>query len=397
MKKFIIGALALSLVTGVFSCKNEDEVNPIPEDVETVINSSISGVVTENGAPLAGATVKAGSETATSAEDGTFTLKAAEGEVVVTASKEGYVETSASVNVVKESVASVNFELSAKNKAVTVSPDSETTLLEERDKFTSMTFAAGAVAENTEVAITEYTTRATFDGNMGAISVLYCEPSGQTFNVPVKVNLNSKTSSDVVFANMVHYTLKDGKWVKESDIVAGENGYTCELTHFSSHAFGAAAKWSSTNSTETSEGVVIDNLGQVSATSKDVTVNVKNGWEIDGDLTAAVKAALAGVSDSDAAALAEELNRMVSNEKGSSATVKTNAVSLGSVSVSGDKKATISVENEVVSSTMAVDVVFKGQTITVNVPVKEYKGAKMKVSYQNGEMRPEHSGSNIQG
>ena len=29
--------------------------------------------------------------------------------------------------------------------------------------------------------------------------------------------------------------------------------------------------------------------------------------------------------------------------------------------------------------------------------LKEYKGAKMKVSYENGEMRPEHSGSNIQG
>ena len=77
--------------------------------------------------------------------------------------------------------------------------------------------------------------------------------------------------------------------------------------------------------------------------------------------------------------------------------MKTNTVSLGKVSVSGDKKATISVENEVVSSTMAFDIVFKCNKITVNVPVKEYKGAKMKVSYENGEMRPEHSGSNIQG
>ena len=233
--------------------------------------------------------------------------------------------------------------------------------------------------------------------NVGALSVVYCEPDGQEFAQPVRVEIDKSTSDEVAFADMKHYVQNaDGKWVEEGDVTLEGDHYVTELTHFSNHAFGAAALWSAASGQDgESTTIEIDNLGSLTATSQNISVSAHSGWEVDGDLASIVSAALSGIGQSDAAALATDLHRMIRNAKGTSANASSRTVSLGTVEVSGDTRATITVTQRVVSRTMSVNVIFRGSTVTVAVPVIEYGGAEMNVSYEYGDLRPEHSGGEI--
>lgn len=400
MKKNVMKALVFALLvsTGftLGSCDDEKEVNPDVEIVNTELGAYVSGIVTDGSAPLSGVTISAGSQSATTDANGAYTLPASAGNVSVSASLDGYISATRSVEVGKTSVATLDFELTPRNDSQTLTPDNELQIEEQIDKITSMTFPAGSVSENTEVSITEYRAMTQPD-NVGALSVVYCEPDGQEFAQPVRVEIAKNTSDEVAFADMKHYVQNaDGKWVEEGDVTLEGDHYVTELTHFSNHAFGAAALWSAASGQDgESTTIEIDNLGSLTATSQNISVSAHSGWEVDGDLASIVSAALSGIGQSDAAALATDLHRMIRNAKGTSANASSRTVSLGTVEVSGDTRATITVTQRVVSRTMSVNVIFRGSTVTVAVPVIEYDGAEMNVSYEYGDLRPEHSGGEI--
>ena len=400
MKKNVMKTLVFALLvsTGftLGSCDDEKEVNPDVEIVNTELGAYVSGIVTDGSAPLSGVTISAGSQSATTDANGAYTLPASAGNVSVSASLDGYISATRSVEVGKTSVATLDFELTPRNDSQTLTPDNELQIEEQIDKITSMTFPAGSVSENTEVSITEYRAMTQPD-NVGALSVVYCEPDGQEFAQPVRVEIAKNTSDEVAFADMKHYVQNaDGKWVEEDDVTLEGDHYVTELTHFSNHAFGAAALWSAASGQDgESTTIEIDNLGSLTATSQNISVSAHSGWEVDGDLASIVSAALSGIGQSDAAALATDLHRMIRNAKGTSANASSRTVSLGTVEVSGDTRATITVTQRVVSRTMSVNVIFRGSTVTVAVPVIEYDGAEMNVSYEYGDLRPEHSGGEI--
>lgn len=400
MKKNVMKTLVFALLvsTGftLGSCDDEKEVNPDVEIVNTELGAYVSGIVTDGSAPLSGVTISAGSQSATTDANGAYTLPASAGNVSVSASLDGYISATRSVEVGKTSVATLDFELTPRNDSQTLTPDNELQIEEQIDKITSMTFPAGSVSENTEVSITEYRAMTQPD-NVGALSVVYCEPDGQEFAQPVRVEIAKNTSDEVAFADMKHYVQNaDGKWVEEGDVTLEGDHYVTELTHFSNHAFGAAALWSAASGQDgESTTIEIDNLGSLTATSQNISVSAHSGWEVDGDLASIVSAALSGIGQSDAAALATDLHRMIRNAKGTSANASSRTVSLGTVEVSGDTRATITVTQRVVSRTMSVNVIFRGSTVTVAVPVIEYGGAEMNVSYEYGDLRPEHSGGEI--
>ncbi len=400
MKKNVMKTLVFALLvsTGftLGSCDDEKEVNPDVEIVNTELGAYVSGIVTDGSAPLSGVTISAGSQSATTDANGAYTLPASAGNVSVSASLDGYISATRSVEVGKTSVATLDFELTPRNDSQTLTPDNELQIEEQIDKITSMTFPAGSVSENTEVSITEYRAMTQPD-NVGALSVVYCEPDGQEFAQPVRVEIAKNTSDEVAFADMKHYVQNaDGKWVEEGDVTLEGDHYVTELTHFSNHAFGAAALWSAASGQDgESTTIEIDNLGSLTATSQNISVSTHSGWEVDGDLASIVSAALSGIGQSDAAALATDLHRMIRNAKGTSANASSRTVSLGTVEVSGDTRATITVTQRVVNRTMSVNVIFRGSTVTVAVPVIEYGGAEMNVSYEYGDLRPEHSGGEI--
>lgn len=400
MKKNVMKTLVFALLvsTGftLGSCDDEKEVNPDVEIVNTKLGAYVSGIVTDGSTPLSGVTISAGSQSATTDANGAYTLPASAGNVSVSASLDGYISATRSVEVGKTSVATLDFELTPRNDSQTLTPDNELQIEEQIDKITSMTFPAGSVSENTEVSITEYRAMTQPD-NVGALSVVYCEPDGQEFAQPVRVEIAKNTSDEVAFADMKHYVQNaDGKWVEEGDVTLEGDHYVTELTHFSNHAFGAAALWSAASGQDgESTTIEIDNLGSLTATSQNISVSTHSGWEVDGDLASIVSAALSGIGQSDAAALATDLHRMIRNAKGTSANASSRTVSLGTVEVSGDTRATITVTQRVVNRTMSVNVIFRGSTVTVAVPVIEYGGAEMNVSYEYGDLRPEHSGGEI--
>lgn len=400
MKKNVMKTLVFALLvsTGftLGSCDDEKEVNPDVEIVNTELGAYVSGIVTDGSTPLSGVTISAGSQSATTDANGAYTLPASAGNVSVSASLDGYISATRSVEVGKTSVATLDFELTPRNDSQTLTPDNELQIEEQIDKITSMTFPAGSVSENTEVSITEYRAMTQPD-NVGALSVVYCEPDGQEFSQPIRVEIAKNTSDEVAFADMKHYVQNaDGKWVEEGDVTLEGDHYVTELTHFSNHAFGAAALWSAASGQDgESTTIEIDNLGSLTATSQNISVSAHSGWEVDGDLASIVSAALSGIGQSDAAALATDLHRMIRNAKGTSANASSRTVSLGTVEVSGDTRATITVTQRVVSRTMSVNVIFRGSTVTVAVPVIEYGGAEMNVSYEYGDLRPEHSGGEI--
>ena len=400
MKKNVMKTLVFALLvsTGftLGSCDDEKEVNPDVEIVNTKLGAYVSGIVTDGSTPLSGVTISAGSQSATTDANGAYTLPASAGNVSVSASLDGYISATRSLEVGKTSVATLDFELTPRNDSQTLTPDNELQIEEQIDKITSMTFPAGSVSENTEVSITEYRAMTQPD-NVGALSVVYCEPDGQEFAQPIRVEIAKNTSDEVAFADMKHYVQNaDGKWVEEGDVTLEGDHYVTELTHFSNHAFGAAALWSAASGQDgESTTIEIDNLGSLTATSQNISVSAHSGWEVDGDLASIVSAALSGIGQSDAAALATDLHRMIRNAKGTSANASSRTVSLGTVEVSGDTRATITVTQRVVSRTMSVNVIFRGSTVTVAVPVIEYGGAEMNVSYEYGDLRPEHSGGEI--
>ena len=400
MKKNVMKTLVFALLvsTGftLGSCDDEKEVNPDVEIVNTELGAYVSGIVTDGSTPLSGVTISAGSQSATTDANGAYTLPASAGNVSVSASLDDYISATRSVEVGKTSVATLDFELTPRNDSQTLTPDNELQIEEQIDKITSMTFPAGSVSENTEVSITEYRAMTQPD-NVGALSVVYCEPDGQEFAQPIRVEIAKNTSDEVAFADMKHYVQNaNGKWVEEGDVTLEGDHYVTELTHFSNHAFGAAALWSAASGQDgESTTIEIDNLGSLTATSQNISVSAHSGWEVDGDLASIVSAALSGIGQSDAAALATDLHRMIRNAKGTSANASSRTVSLGTVEVSGDTRATITVTQRVVSRTMSVNVIFRGSTVTVAVPVIEYGGAEMNVSYEYGDLRPEHSGGEI--
>lgn len=403
MSKYLTGAFAFALLLSTSlsftSCKDEDEVTQTPEQVETSIDAYVSGQVMENGKPLADVAVVSGEVSVTTDSEGFYTLAVENvGNITITASKEGYISSSAQLLVAKANIASLDFDLAKQNATVTLSPDAELVLKESRDEFTTLFFQPQSVTAATEVSITEYITRAEKD-NMGALSVIYCTPDGQQFEQPVKIQVVRNTSSDLYFANMKHYVEENGTWKVESDMtVDPETGdYVGVLDHFSSHAFGVEAQWGAkTSTTEDGASQEFDNRGKLDAVKVPLTVESKNGWEIDGDLASIIRSALSGVSEADATELASELNRMIRNAKGSESSVSTQQVKLNEISISGDTKATVAVQHKISTSSMTVSVMFKGQPVSISVPVKMYEGASMKVSYEYGSLTPEHSGGNIE-
>lgn len=402
MNKYLTGAFAFALLLSTSlsftSCEDEDEVTQTPEQVETKIEAYVSGRVMEMGKPLADVTVAAGEITSTTDSEGNYTLAiGSAGGVTVTASKDGYVAASSQVTVAESEVLSLDFELTQQNESETLSPDAELALEEKRDEYTTLSFQSQSVTSATDISITEYIARAEND-NMGALSVIYCTPDGQQFEKPVKIQVARNTSSDLYFANMKHYVEENGTWKVESDMnVDPETGdYVGELDHFSSHAFGVETQWGTkTSTTEDVASQEFDNRGKLDAVKVPLTVESKNGWEVDGDLVSIIHTALSGVSEADATELASELNRMIRNAKGCESSVSTQQVKLNEISISGDTKATVAVQHKVSTSSMTVSVMFKGQPVSISVPVKVYNGVSMKVSYEYGSLTPEHSGGNI--
>lgn len=397
--------LAATISVGLSSC-NDDE--PAPTIVENPLDAEvyyISGKVLSGSNPLEGVKVSTTTAEATTGGDGTFQLElTSKNDCMVTFEKDGYVTVTAEAgfptDAKKQSALSLVQVLETKNQPVTITPDAQQTVKEAKNEMVELAVPAGAVKTATDITVTAYkegAKRAQSGTMRASLSTINCEPDGQAFEKPVELRMKNPTSNDVYFAGVKHYVEKNGVWTEVSDAGYDENGYyVTTINGFSNHSFGVpCTSQKGTAGSSNLSSVVIDNLGDMNSKEQSIEVKQRAGWSIDGTTIDLLKRQLSGLSDNDAAALAAIMENTLSSLMGcmqgvSEITLKRDA------KVSGDMKTIVSVIEKTTTTVFGFPIVFKGQTIALNIPVVKYEGVDLDISTEKGASHGSHSGGLIE-
>lgn len=395
--------LAATLSVGFVGCSDDDE--PTPEIVENPLEKGgyyIAGFVTDGTNGLEGVTVKTNGAETTSGAGGAFQLAVkATGAYKVEFSKEGFVTVTSAAEIASgakaNAVVALNQDLTKVNPSVTVGSDGME-LVEASKEISTLSIPADALKENAEISITEYTPGAGLSANQLSLSTLQCTPDGQVFEKPVVVSVKNGTSSDIYFADVKHWTEKNGTWVEEGEASydAAKNAYVAEMNHFSNHAFGPLCEVRLGQVREnTVSTAVIDNLGKMNAVEQEITMTQRSGWEVSGSLEAQLSNAFSGLSSSDVRALAVSLERSLVKIQGTASVVRESTVSLGKAQVSGDMKMTVDFVETTRTSTISFGVFYRLQYVKASVEIVNYLGCTPRISYEYGASHPGHSGGSI--
>lgn len=401
---FLLGAVSL----GVTACGDDDDddvIEPTPENVENPLNTTayyIIGKVTDGSSALSGVAVSTSGQSATTADDGTFELKVtAKGDYTLAYAKSGYVSVSGIATVASDAASnssvSVTQQLVKQNDPVTVSEEGAT-ITEANNENLTMEIPAGAVASATAITITEFAegSKKVADGQirLGLVTI-NCEPDGLTFEKPVTVYLKTGAGNKARFANPRHYIEKNGVWTDAGAAGYDEEkqAYTLTLTGFSNHSLNFLATISITGTSSEALGTVeIDNLGNMSAVSADVSTTQKIGWEVDGSVSSIVSAALSGLSETEVSDLVALINASLVSAKGNLPGVTERALALGTAQLSGDMKVVYSFASLVQNANYVFTVIYDGAETSITVPVKTYLGTATTTTYTFGDTQSQHSG-----
>ncbi|WP_455637931.1 carboxypeptidase-like regulatory domain-containing protein [Parabacteroides sp.] len=407
--KFLVVSVAICLAAtigmGFSSCKKDE---PTPVIVENPLDAEvyyISGKVTYENKALDGVKVSASAVEATTDADGNFLLAmASKSSCVVSFEKSGFVTVTAEVefpaDAEKQSVVSLVQDLETKNPAVTVTPEAAQTVSEAKNNMVELAVPAGAVKSATDISVTAYKEGAkkVQTGTLRAsLSTVSCEPDGQKFEKPVELRMKNPTSGQVYFASVKHYVETNGVWTETGAAGYDSDGYyVTMISGFSNHSFGVScSSQKGASATENLKSVVLDNLGDMNAKAQTIDVTQHIGWKIDGAMSDLLKNQLAGLSDSDAAALADIVENTLASLMGGSPAVSEMPLKWNA-NISGDMKTTVSVTEKTTTTSFGFPVVFGGRTLTLTVPVVKYEGVNMEVTTEKGASHGGHSGGLIE-
>lgn len=405
-KYLVVGVaicLAATIGVGFSSCKKDE---PTPVIVENPLDAEvfyISGKVTSGNVALSGVNVSASKSETTTSDEGTFQLEfTSRGDYAVTFAKEGYVTVTAKINIPadapKQSIISIKQELTEKNPAVTVTPDSEQIVVEIKREMVELAFSAGSVKTSTDVTVTDFNegTKSIEEGTVRAsLSTVNCEPDGLQFNKPVVFRMKNPMGNALYFANVKHYIQKDGVWNEEGNTEYNESCYhVTTINGFSDHSFGISCtsqKGSSNN--EELASVVVDNLGDMNSKEQQITVNQHIGWKVNGVTNDVLKNQLPGIGDSSLTALSEMLENAFSSLMGGAPGISEIPL-VRQVKVSGDTKTTVALIEKTTIFMFGFPVIFNGQLIVLNLSVIKYERVDVGVITELG---PSHGGSHSGG
>ena len=397
----LLGWLAFMGI-GLISC-TEDE--PKPEVVENPLDHEIyyiAGKVTDGTNALEGVKVSVSGDEVTTKADGLYQLSVTKKETVgVTFTKSGYVTVSAKAVITadtkKSSVISLVQQMTKTAKPVKVEADKDTTVYDQEKPISILNIPAGAVTQDTEITITEYTDGAKGDSH-ASLSTINCQPDGQKFEKPVEVIVKNATKPIIYFSEVNHYVEKNGSWqmLAPTTYDKERNVYVSSLTSFSNHSFGFECTATDGESqTEELDKVEIDNLGNMKTKEQTVSSKQKMGWVVDGDLKQQVSSQFAVLDASDVTALAQQVESAIASFKGATAGVSESTFSLGTAKLSGDTKVTVETKARKVTTTIVFRMNYQGQVVNFSVRIVTYKGVVTSITTQYGESHTDHSGSVI--
>lgn len=389
---------------GLTGCRKDE---PTPEIVENPLDKEvyyIAGKVLDGNTGLEGVkvSVEKGEATTTSA-DGTFQLSVTQkGTYSVTFSKSGYVtitsRTTVSKDLKKSSIVSLVQQLTSTAQSVRVKPDCDTTVFDNRKPISVLHILANAVTKETDITVSEYLDGIKDDASHVSLSTINCLPDGQRFEKTVEVTVKNATSPAIYFSEVNHYMEKNGIWqfANIAPYDKNRNVYVSTLNSFSNHSFGFKCSMSELgNATEDLDLVVIDNMGNMKMKEQPISVKLKAGWMIEGDLKQLIKNRFTTLSASDVESLAVQLENAIGSTKGCASGISEISCSQGTAKLSGDMKVTIETKNRKTTTTILFRLNYQGQEVTFGVNIITYRGVATSITTQYGESHTDHSGSVI--
>ena len=379
-------ALCLSVVFS--SCKKDEE--PTPEIAVDETAFYIIGEVLSEGQAIDGVTVKTANAEATTDSKGVFELKlAGKGDYNVSFSKTGYVSVSSEVtissNAANKSSVAIKQALTQKNPPVRVNPDEDADVKDDKAGV-SMLIPAGAVKEAVDISMTPFTPgekKKTNGAASASLISLNMEPDGLKFEKPVDIYLDNPMG-DVAFGNMKHMVEENGtlKEIGNVSFDKAKGSYKATLTGFSNHSFTISANTSvGATGTEPLATKVIDNLGNSTVKSEEITVNQKFGWTMDGNVPSQ---------------LASSVTAVVSSLMGSAPGTGEMSVTIP-FNVSGDTKQSIEILAKTEKYTFSFPIInANGDAESISVTATKYAGSDIKITHQYGSSHTDHSGGSGQ-
>lgn len=387
--------MAASTSVGLVSCSDDDEPAPQPEIVTNPLDAEayyITGIVTDGTAALADVAVSTSGVSATTGADGSYKLQVkSKGAYSVEFKKDGYIAVTASAQIASDaktqSAVSLNQQLSAANKAVTVNPDEDQEIVEEKNTNISLAIPAGAVKEATDIAVTEYIAgEASTD--MSSLSTINCTPDGLKFEKPIEFKIKNQMSG-VQFADVKHYVEQNGTWKEEAPAAydAENNAYVITMTGFSNHSAKVNSSMKKGSSaTEAGSATTISNKGNLTGKKQNVSYQSKSGWE------AGAISGAEGASAADQAALKAAIESLAASQMGTKAGVNTQTIDLGEANIDGDCDVTYTPEILTENRTISVPVIIGGKRVDVSMSIKVYVGVNVRKEVVYGEHHTDHSG-----
>ncbi|MFR9629241.1 MAG: hypothetical protein SNF73_07020 [Rikenellaceae bacterium] len=383
-KFFSVLAVAAMVSTAVLTSCSDDEVTPIPDEVESTIENAyyITGIVTTADGVLSGATVSSGSESATTDLDGVYKLTmSSASKATVTFSKDGYISIDATAIFASDATAGAAVTLSqeltaqAASQTATAGEDATLSFYYDSDSDIVLSIPSTSLTESTDISATSYTPTATesaatslasvTDGGtttvVSALSAVYLTPSGTTFETPITIYIPGEYVEGAYHAKLV-----DGEWEKQGDASydTATNSYVIEVSGFSQHSIAVesivSTSSSSSSSTITLASETIKNIGNVDALTQSISYSQKSGWEISGNSLVSYVAGIMGCS-SNVSEIAQSLD----------------------VTAAGDENVTVTITQQVTSTTFTV-----GST---SATATSYGDVTVSITTEQGDMRPDHN------
>lgn len=396
----LIGAMSLVLS----SCRKDDNLNP--EVVENPLDEVvyyITGKVMADDKPLGDVKVGTSEGEVVTGDDGSFQLPVkSKKDYALSFEKGGYVPVVSEVTIPqeakKQSCISVLQELCARNPLVTVSPDTEITIVEVRKEWAELYFPEGAVKTKVEIGVTDFTEGAKKEKEglaSGSITTIFCEPDGTIFEKPVNFRTKNAITSDLYFSDVKHCVEKGGSWIEESHAdFDGSLYYPTTIKGFSNHSFRIPCMVTKGASDSTPlKQVVVDNLGNMTSKEQTIEFTYHLGWKIDGSGSDLVKKQFASLSDRDVAVLSERINYLIASLMGGKPRVEELTVKRDS-KISGDAKMTVSASEKQQVLKYGISMVYKGAKVQMVIPVVKSEGLDITVVTELGAS---HGGSHSGG
>lgn len=206
------------------------------------------------------------------------------------------------------------------------------------------------------------------------------------------IQIKNKSPNYIQFAEIEHYTGKEGVWTKEDNVIYDpiHNEYVGQLSTSANHSFGPACSIKSNFSDSGGGGDIyrIDNLGNMNPKETLLTTGIVVGWEINIDLfreTLNKDFPYLGHSEAEIGWLMSAITKAIASIKGSPAGFHNIMVPWGKAVISGDTEMVFYINQKMNHSLITFNLIYNDKITPLNVYVWSREKNELFFNYNKGE------------